>query len=250
MNRQVVFKSAQLLYPSVIFAEAPNLIFYADAQVLAKLHTIIRKETNGHYGALFPGIRDGLMHMDYPSLHKMVQTKLNHNILYDLVDWAICLNRKGKDQSVFSYLDHLYRILLYQTDEIPVHFTGTSIGYALKTLVVHENMKKLILYISEENRVLQEDLSQLFKTSSEKLELVYGGEIGTAIYASNADTFFLNHIQDVDHIMMIPEIKPREIYLPSYAYNQEIDADLTEEESQVSYFDRFQLSINYIHLPF
>lgn len=248
--KKVVFKSAQLLYPTTIFVEAPNLIFYADAQVLAKLFVIIDKDSGGKYKSLFPKIGK-LKDLDYPALQKMVQTKTSHNILYDIADWGICINRKGKDQTVFTYLDQLYRILLYRTDDIATHFAGTSIGCALKALISHENMKRLTVYLAENSPSIHQDLSQLFSTTSEKLELVHDGELGTAIYAANADTYFLNHIQDVDHVLMIPEIKPREIYIPDYDYNHNIDAGLENGDSaQIEYFNKFKVSINYVHLPF
>lgn len=246
-----IYKSAQLLYPTTIFVEAPNILFYADAQVLAKLYNVIDQEPSPKYGPLFPKLKTGIHQMPYKDLQKMVQTKTSYNILYDIVDWGICSKRVGEGQTVFSYLDQLYKTLLYHLEEIPSHFEGTSIGYALRTLVQHENMKKLIMYLPVYCSSLHNELSQLFTTTNDKMDIVCGGELGTAIYAANADTYFLSHIQDVDHIMMIPEIKPREVYVPQFIFNQNVDASLGKDlEAQVQYYEPFKITINYIRLPF
>lgn len=251
------FKPGPLLHPTTVFVDAPNLIYYADVRVLERLWQVTMSPEGDLYRRMFASLPDLMISYGHRRLPEMTQHKSSKNILYDIVEWGpvkeICT-----EKTPFQYLDDLYNTLLFDLPEIGGSFIPTTIGHALKILIDDHKLEKMYLYLPTTNiKETYDELASFFQVgTNDKLELISGGPIGTAIVSANASEYFLNDIQHARHVAAIETDSYRRIYVPAIAHN--FNHDINHVMLKGKYvenigddlYQTYNIDINLIKVPF
>lgn len=251
------FMSGPLLHPTTVFVDAPNMIYYADARVITRLIDIMMTDgEDGLYHRMFDRIFDILhSYSDSPIELILQRVKQSRNILYDIVTWKV-VTELDMEKTPYQYLDELYNTLLFDID-ISTGFIPTTIGSALKVIVDHRNLMKMYIYLPTMNIDSSfKELSEFFQVKvGDKVELISGGPIGTAIVSVNADEYFLNDVEDVRHVAAIETTATKRIYLPAFAYNFQRDLDTMSvgryaKNIEENIYQSTNIDINLIQIPY
>lgn len=245
---QKEFRPVNLMKPTTIFVEVPNVCFYADAQVVSRLMIIMEQaeDIRRMFAPMFHKFKD----KNFTEIINMLEEKKDSvNILYDYVDWKAATS---ETDDVIRYCNDVYKSALYFMPQIETPFVPTVIGNAIRVISKDKNTAKLYLYMAHENSTISQEMSKLFWMGGSLCEWITGGDIRTAISQANADIYFLYDFQSIEGIFSIKEIRHREVYTPAYAFNMNLYSPFIKKDSpdaEVSLYSKFQIDVNFIKTP-
>lgn len=244
------YRPVNLMRPTTVFVEVPNIVFYADAQVIARLMIVSEQDHDirNAFGAMYQKFRNKTFTDIYTDLE---ETKSSSNILLEYANWGY-LMKDVDDGDVIQYCNRVYDAMLYFTGKLEVPFVATTLGNAIRVIAKDPNLSKLYLYMKHPSKEITSEVERLFWTSGGVAEWVTNGDIRTAIASANADVYFLCDFQSIEGIFSIPTIKHREVLLPAYPFNWNMYSPLIKKDSiqsEVDLYSKFDIDINFVKTP-
>ena len=81
------YRPVNLMRPTTVFVEVPNIVFYADAQVIARLMIVSEQDHDirNAFGAMYQKFRNKTFTDIYTDLE---ETKSSSNILLEYANWG------------------------------------------------------------------------------------------------------------------------------------------------------------------
>lgn len=246
---QKEFKPTALINPTVVFVEAPWSIFYSDAQVIARLLTMI--EQDEELRAIYPYLKQTFYGKYFDEIIEMLEKdRTSINPLLEHVAWDTA-RQFAKDGDVVSFCNESYDVLLYESDIIDVPYVPTASGNAIRVLSKDRNLKKLYLYAKRLPKSLRDELELFLRTGTCPIEFIVGDNIQLAIQEANPDFLFLRDIQSVTALLddRMP-VKIREVIVPGYPCNANFYTEKIAVDSLQNELDLFatkKITVSYLN---
>lgn len=245
---QKEFRPVNLMKPTAVFVEVPNICFYADAQVIAKLMIVMEQaeDIRQMFAPMFQTFKD----KNFTEIVNALEEKRDStNILHDYVDWGVA---KEETDDVIRYCNDVYKSALYFMPQIEVPFVPTVLGNAIRVISKDKSLTKLYLYMEHKCSPIEQEMSKLFWMGGSLCEWIIGGDIRTAITQANADIYFLYNFQSIEGIFSIKEIRHREVFTPAYPFNMNLYSPFIKKDSpdaEVGLYSKFDIDVNFVKTP-
>ena len=173
------------------------------------------------------------------SIIKLVSSKSNQNILFDLIDKAVFKELDiGKPINVFV-ASLYYDFLMNPT--CPDYIQFTEFGHTMRLLLADTNLDKICLYMPFKSEFVCNNILDSFAgVGISKIKLIFGDK--TPYLLNNKfDTYVFENVTDIDNILF-ENVKSRiEILIPTYEYNMVDDRTDSEKLIEQITYQRLNL---------